>query len=919
MRDHLVSNLDRYQLALQDFISVNEWEDIVAESDAEYRPAHGEAHGLGNIHIFVLANVLRRPIILIDSLEGMKSSGDYSATFLPCLYSPEECKGKKGGEINSPIVIAWSSQGRNHFLPIVSVKSKGPALVPKSLLPDVWGGFDQKLLSEYLSFDESGQCSIGAGKMLSESYIKKLIDAMKDLFYQKHEVSSSLVSDVHEQVLKKRGMVHLELDDVIHLTQSAVSEERLCRCLFCGCLNEQCQPDEVMLKPGGELYEIAKDRFGELKDKMELAFTYHGVDARYNKEFDRLDVVAQEFSCLWCQQDMFRPVNNDGSTRYKDGDRTTTPSNSKAKCVCGFKHFYNGKEYDGFPKVLPLRLDWQGEVKEVSLYWFEGESDPSLNSNAYQLASEVVNKHFPGEFGSERLVQQIVNRILKMTKKTPQVSHHHPEPVSTAETATSSPSSKTLPLPSPSKTIPSSPSSKTKSSSLLSSPSKAVPSKIILVGEKHKSLHKEELTMSSKELAVKARIEQNAPIAQSSQSGRKAKTVVQHPGPDPPKQQSPPSQAERKRKLVHNPEGSQEKRLRVSSSDGRTVQMIFPSSVTFQQLDAAIRQQFDIPTGKIRIRYGFPPKELLFHDTPDVILPLQHGEKLLVEIPEESRPEKSKEKEKTSSMDSETGPSSSVSRKRSLQPDADTVEATKKLNESIMMLVTELISAGQDAWGMVKTLPGYFEEGGMFFEKVRADLPMFTHGLHCTMPGMKDKVFAINMKAKPPRLDLCLGRKHLRIGKAGQEDESQCSDESSEGIGKTFSGAVRRKDAVESRQAFSGIGHSLKQPEKPRVTEEERDLMAQLMQIVDQEMHSLDKQIEDDMEREENLDERIERLEADQEDDSDNSTQDSNHIENLRSERHQLQAQLKLKRNKLKELQTQREQLTQDMGGQQTP
>jgi DNA replication initiation complex subunit (GINS family) len=51
------------------------------------------------------------------------------------------------------------------------------------------------------------------------------------------------------------------------------------------------------------------------------------------------------------------------------------------------------------------------------------------------------------------------------------------------------------------------------------------------------------------------------------------------------------------------------------------------------------------------------------------------------------------------------------------------------------------------------------------------------------------------------------------------------------------------------------------------VTEEERDLMAQLMQIVDQEMHSLDKQIEDDMEREENLDERIERLEADQEDD----------------------------------------------------
>ena len=793
MRDHLVSNLDRYQLALQDFISVNEWEEIVAESDADYRPAHGEAHGLGNIHIFVLANVLRRPIILMDSAEGMKSSGDYSATFLPCLYRPEECQGKKGGEMNSPIVIAWSSQGRNHFLPLVSVKSKGPALLPKSLLPDVWGGFDQKLLSEYVSFDEEGHCSIGTGKMLSDSYIQKLIHAMKDLFYRTNKVSSSLVSDVHEQVLKKRGMVHLQLDDVIQLTQSAVAEKRLCRCLFCSFLNEQSETDEVMLLPGGELYEIAKDRFGQMQHNMELTFSYHGVNARYDKEKDRLFVLSQDFCCLWCQQDLLRPVNMDGSTQYENGDRTTTPSDSTTKCPCGFKHFYNGNEYDSPPRLLPVRLDWQGEVKEVSVYWFEGESNPAFNSNAYQLASEVVNKHFPGEFGSERLVQQVVDRILKLTKKkeTPQIDHHQFEPKKKSEVE---------PM-----------SEKAAVSVSSSSSAMTIPSKIILTGEKHKTLHKEELTMSSKERDVKNRIEQNAPTMQSMRSGPKAKKpVLQSPTKTPVV--SKETATERKRKLMHNKEGSQEKRLRISSSDGRTVQMTFPSSVTFQQLDAAIRQQFDIPTGKIRIRYGFPPKELLFHDNPDEVLPLQHGEKLLVEIPEETQSERSPKNERKSSMDGDKE-LLSASRK-SLQPDPETLAAAKKLNEALLMLVTELIRAGQDVWSTVEILPDYFEAGGLFYEKVRADLPLFGHGVHCTLAGMKGKTFAVNLKVKPPRLDLCLGKKHVKIGKGASEDESHCSDEDGEGMVGTLSGAVKRKAAGEGREAFSGTGHSLKPPEE---------------------------------------------------------------------------------------------------------
>ncbi len=63
------------------------------------------------------------------------------------------------------------------------------------------------------------------------------------------------------------------------------------------------------------------------------------------------------------------------------------------------------------------------------VHWFQYESDPELNSNVYQVASKVVSDKFPGEFGSERLIQQVVDQILKVTaSKTPmeQVAGQHP-------------------------------------------------------------------------------------------------------------------------------------------------------------------------------------------------------------------------------------------------------------------------------------------------------------------------------------------------------------------------------------------------------------------------------------------------------------------------------------------------------------
>lgn len=77
-----------------------------------------------------------------------------------------------------------------------------------------------------------------------------------------------------------------------------------------------------------------------------------------------------------------------------------------------------------------LPLSWNGQTVEAEIYWFENESDPALNSNAYDVARTMVEKQFPGDFGIERLVQSAVNIIIKNTTKattTPAVASCLPD------------------------------------------------------------------------------------------------------------------------------------------------------------------------------------------------------------------------------------------------------------------------------------------------------------------------------------------------------------------------------------------------------------------------------------------------------------------------------------------------------------
>ena len=81
------------------------------------------------------------------------------------------------------------------------------------------------------------------------------------------------------------------------------------------------------------------------------------------------------------------------------------------------------------PCRIPLSLTWGGKTISIEVYWFQYESDPQHNSNVYQVANKAVSDNFPGEFGSERLVQQAVDHILRVTENKvgmEQVSGHHP-------------------------------------------------------------------------------------------------------------------------------------------------------------------------------------------------------------------------------------------------------------------------------------------------------------------------------------------------------------------------------------------------------------------------------------------------------------------------------------------------------------
>ncbi|XP_056149260.1 deubiquitinating protein VCPIP1-like [Lampris incognitus] len=799
LKQNFKLNLDRYKALFQDFIDAAEWEDIINECDPLFTPPEGVPLGLRNIHIFGLANVLHRPIVLLDSLSGMRSSGDYSATFLPGLVPEEKCKGKDG-KLNKPICIAWSSSGRNHYIPLVGVKNTLLPKLPARLLPKAWG-VPQELIRKYIKLEPDGSCVIGGDRSLQDKYVMRLVNAMEEVFMEKHGIHPSLVADVHQYVYRRTGVIGVQPEEVTEAAKKSVMENRLHRCLICGALSELHVPSE-WLAPGGKLYNLAKSTHGQLRPDKNYSFPLNNVVCSYDPQRDVLipDYKLSSLNtCNWCHGTSVRHVHGNGSVVYLDGDRTNTRSQG-GKCGCGFKHFWDGKEYDNLPEAFPITLEWGGRVVRETVYWFQYETDVNLNSNVYDVAMKLVTKHFPGEFGSEILVQKVVNTILRHTaKKNP--DEYNPVSVDGAHAHRLTDAMENQQALEP-----------------------QLPTKIILTGQKAKSLHKEELTMSRAERTLQQSISEQALVSQKRRTDRLKQEKKGQGRPSSPggSLETFSSSAPATPTKTPAPSSNKEKKIRVTTSDGRQAMLNLQAHTTFSELQRSITTQFAIPATQQCIRYGFPPKELLPAKDGEENEPvaLQHGDRITVEIlrgPEEKTPapipRASSSHSSLHTMKSDDALTSSRMSNRELQDSID-------LEMSSLCLLAALM--GEDVWSYAKKLPHLFQQGGVFYNIVKKDMGLMD-GKHCTLPHLMGKTFVFN--AAEQRLELCVDAAgHFPVGpdveelvrealmQLRAEAASRGSREGSlspGGLRLGSGGVVRKKEQLQSVTAFQGKGHSL--------------------------------------------------------------------------------------------------------------
>ncbi|XP_068605344.1 deubiquitinating protein VCPIP1 [Brachionichthys hirsutus] len=789
LKQNFKQNLGRYKALFHDFIDVAEWEDIINECDPLFVPPEGVPLGLRNIHIFGLANVLHRPIILLDSLSGMRSSGDYSATFLPGLVAEEQCRGRDG-ELNKPICIAWSSSGRNHYIPLVGIKDTLLPQLPARLLPKAWG-VPQELIRKYVKLEADASCVIGGDRSLQDKYLMRLVNAMEEVFMEKHGIHPSLVADVHQYVYRRTGVIGIQPEEVTEAARKSVAENRLHRCLICGALSELHVPPEWLVA-GGKLYNLAKSTHGQLRPDKNYSFPLSDVVCSYDPQRDALvpDLKLSSLNtCNWCHGTSVRHVHGDGSVAYLDGDRTNARSLG-GKCGCGFKHFWEGREYDNLPEAFPITLEWGGRVVRETVYWFQYEADPALDSNVYDVAMRLVTKHFPGEFGSEILVQKVVATILHHTaKKNP--GEYNPVSVDGAHVQR------------------------------LSDVAEAPPTKIILTGQKAKTLHKEELTMSRAERGVRQSISEHAVVAQKRRTDQLKREQKGHgrtspPGGSPETSSSSSAPAT----PTKSPSSSnKEKKIRVTTSDGRQATLTLQARTTFRELQRGVAGQFGVPPAQQCIRYGFPPKELAPPKDGEENEPvaLQHGDRVTVEIlraPGERSPASSVPRASSShAVKSEDAVTSGRTSRRELQESID-------LEVSSLCLLATLM--GEDVWSYAKKLPHLFQQGGVFYNIVKKDMGLMD-GKHCTLPRLTGKTFVYN--AAEERLELCVDTAgHFPVGpdvedlvketlvQQRTEASTRGSREGSpsHGVFRLGSGgAVRKKEQLQSVTAFQGKGHSL--------------------------------------------------------------------------------------------------------------
>ncbi|XP_019851334.1 PREDICTED: deubiquitinating protein VCIP135-like isoform X2 [Amphimedon queenslandica] len=718
MQSHLKSHHDWYVSKLKGFSYDEDWAEIISEADPDYEPPPGVSIGLRNVHIFALANVLRRPIIVLDGNTGIASDSEYSCIFLPSFYKREECLSPGSTLLNSPITIAWSNSGYNHFVPLVPIKDKPLPRLPSHFRPNVWCEPEETLL-QYVSLEDDGSIVLARGKPLQEAYIQKLVSCMDQLFLERYSVSPSLVADFNEHVYRKAGYVGVSLKTVTMETKLSSEEKRLFRCLMCSAI---ANIPRELLRPDGALYETTCSEFS-LEDGEKYSFPIYRITAEYSAAINAL--IPIDVDCFQCGQTA-RRLLGDGTILFENGDRTGNRADPLYSRCCGFKHYWNGKEYDNMPQPIKISLTWKGVTKTVIVYWFQYEKDPSLNSNIYEVAYQTVAEHFPGEFGSEQLVQQVVDMIVFATEKKEKEGG-----ASSTDAMETEHEYNDLSIEDESPKI----------------------TKTIVTGmmNRHtKVLHKEELGVSETERKMKRKVDAKlqqlmTTTAAAAAAGNNPDSAKQggrktNPSPSanelssitPPQKISPTSKPPTQ--LI------KDKRIRVTSSEGKNSNITLKMEDTFHDFQIMIEKELGIPLSQQKLRWGFPPKELLAPEDPRAPLPLSHGERVSVER-----------------VGGAKGGASDIPQYPSIQPPEREKKGDIK-HESSSALVKDI-----DSFGLIECYPYLFRKGGHCYEELmRANGGNIKDHSHAQFAEIPSVTFRYN--ASSESLEVCLGDDHVPAG-----------------------------------------------------------------------------------------------------------------------------------------------------------
>ncbi|XP_059033429.1 tumor necrosis factor alpha-induced protein 3 isoform X1 [Mustela lutreola] len=264
----------------------DEWDSLIKMASTDSPVARGglQYNSLEEIHIFVLCNILRRPIIVISDkmLRSLESGSNFAplkvgGIYLPLHWPAQEC-------YRYPIILGYDSQ---HFVPLVTLKDSGPEIRAVPLVNRERGRFEdlkvhfltdpenemkEKLLKEYLmvieipvqGWDHGTTHLINAAK-LDEANLPKEINLVNDYFelvqheYKKwQENNEQERREIHAQNPLEPSVPQLSLMDVKCETPNcpffmSVNTQPLCHECSERRQKTQSKPSKLHSKPGPEV------------------------------------------------------------------------------------------------------------------------------------------------------------------------------------------------------------------------------------------------------------------------------------------------------------------------------------------------------------------------------------------------------------------------------------------------------------------------------------------------------------------------------------------------------------------------------------------------------------------------------------------------------------------------------------------